>query len=112
MGGALAGPGWLVALYLVHTCGELCLSPVGLSAMTKLAPARIVGLIMGVWFLAASVGNYLAGRSVGLTQMMSMDGYFLLMTGFPIVIGVLLLVLARPVQRMLGRSEGPEVAGH
>jgi POT family proton-dependent oligopeptide transporter len=112
MGGGLAGPGWLVVLYLVHTCGELCLSPVGLSAMTKLAPPRIVGLIMGVWFLAASVGNYLAGRSVGLTQRMSMDGYFLLMTAFPVVIGVILLVLARPVQRMLGRSEGPEVAGH
>ena len=105
LGGSLAGPGWLVALYLVHTCGELCLSPVGLSAMTKLAPQRIVGLIMGVWFLAASVGNYLAGRSVGINQRMSMDGYFLLMTAFPVAIGVLLLLLARPVQRMLAKTE-------
>ncbi len=101
LGGSLAGPGWLVALYLVHTCGELCLSPVGLSAMTKLAPQRIVGLIMGVWFLAASVGNYLAGRSVGISQGMRMDGYFVMMTAFPVVIGVILLALAGPVQRML-----------
>ena len=47
-------------VYLLHTLGELCLSPVGLSSMTKLAPARIVSLMMGVWFLAASVGNFLA----------------------------------------------------
>jgi POT family proton-dependent oligopeptide transporter len=110
LGGTQAGPGWLVTLYLVHTCGELCLSPVGLSAMTKLAPARIVGLIMGVWFLAASVGNYLAGRAVGLTQRMSMDGFFLLMTAFPVAIGVLLLLLAKPVQRMLSRPDAPAAA--
>ncbi|MFT3768959.1 MAG: peptide MFS transporter [Minicystis sp.] len=112
LGGSLAGPGWLVTLYLVHTCGELCLSPVGLSAMTKLAPSRIVGLIMGVWFLAASLGNYLAGRAVGVTQKMSMDGFFLLMTAFPVVIGVALLILAKPVQRMLGRSDAPAAAPH
>lgn len=113
LGGSLAGPGWLVTLYLVHTCGELCLSPVGLSAMTKLAPVRIVGLIMGVWFLAASAGNYLAGRAVGLTQTMSMESFFLLMTAFPAVIGVLLLILAKPVERMLSRSDAPAVSpGH
>jgi POT family proton-dependent oligopeptide transporter len=104
-GGSLAGPGWLVALYLVHTCGELCLSPVGLSAMTRLAPVRIAGLIMGVWFLASSVGNYLAGRAVGLTQKMPMESFFLLMTVFPAAIGVFLLVLRKPVQRMLAESE-------
>ena len=53
---------WLTVTYLLHTCGELCLSPVGLSAMTKLAPARIGGLMMGVWFLATSVGNFIGGR--------------------------------------------------
>lgn len=59
--GVKVSPLWLTATYLLHTIGELCLSPVGLSAMTKLAPARIAGLTMGVWFLAASVGNYLGG---------------------------------------------------
>ena len=51
-GGTQVSPMWLTVVYLLHTFGELCLSPVGLSAMTKLAPARIAGLMMGVWFLA------------------------------------------------------------
>ena len=50
-------PTWLLLTYLLHTFGELCLSPVGLSYVTKLAPARFVGQMMGVWFLATSVGN-------------------------------------------------------
>ena len=53
---------WLIVVYLLHTCGELTLSPVGLSAMSKLAPVRIGGLIMGVWFLGSAVGNYIGGR--------------------------------------------------
>ena len=53
---------WLFMVYLVHTFAELCLSPVGLSSMTKLAPARVVGSMMGVWFLGASVGNFMAGQ--------------------------------------------------
>jgi POT family proton-dependent oligopeptide transporter len=101
MGRSLAGPGWLTALYLVHTCGELCLSPVGLSSMSKLAPARLGGLIMGVWFLAASLGNYMAGRAVSLTKDMAMDHFFMLMFAFPVVFGLILFALAKPVQRML-----------
>jgi POT family proton-dependent oligopeptide transporter len=58
-------PTWLVLTYLLHTFGELCLSPVGLSAMTKLAPARFVGQVMGVWFLATAMGNNLAGQFSG-----------------------------------------------
>jgi proton-dependent oligopeptide transporter, POT family len=112
MGGALAGPMWLVTLYLVHTCAELCLSPVGLSSMTKLAPQRIGGLIMGVWFLAASLGNYLSGRAVGLTEKMDMDSFFLFMTAVPVVLGLGLFALAKPVQRMLDRSGGEVSSGH
>ena len=56
---------WLFLVYLLHTIGELCLSPVGLAAMTRLAPARVVGLMMGVWFLAISVGNFLGGSVAG-----------------------------------------------
>ena len=62
--------------YLLHTCGELCLSPVGLSAMTKLAPARIVGLMMGVWFLATPVGNYIGGRVGGLYESLPLPALF------------------------------------
>jgi proton-dependent oligopeptide transporter, POT family len=112
LAGSKAGMSWLVMLYLVHTCAELCLSPVGLSAMTKLAPARIVGLIMGVWFLAASMGNYMAGRVVALTESMRVDHFFLLMTAFPVVIGIILFILAKPVERMLARSDNPAPTGH
>ncbi len=59
--GGQASPAWLVVYFLLITMGELCLSPVGLSAMTKLAPPRLVGLMLGVWFLAAAFGNKLAG---------------------------------------------------
>jgi len=58
-------PTWLVLTYLLHTFAELCLSPVGLSSMTKLAPARFVGQVMGVWFLATAIGNNLAGQFSG-----------------------------------------------
>ncbi len=54
-------PWWLTSVYLLQVVGELCLSPVGLSTVTKLAPARMVGMIMGVWFLASACGNMLAG---------------------------------------------------
>jgi POT family proton-dependent oligopeptide transporter len=53
---------FLLGLYFVHTCGELCLSPVGLSMVTKLAPERVVGMVMGAWFLAIACGNYIASE--------------------------------------------------
>lgn len=65
--GSKAGPLWLVALYFLATCGELCLSPVGLSMVTKLAPARYAAMLMGLWFLLAnSFGNKLAGTAEAL----------------------------------------------
>ena len=63
--GKLVSPLWLVLVYLLQTIGELCLSPVGLSTVTKLSPARMVGLMMGVWFLSISIGDYFAGRVLG-----------------------------------------------
>jgi POT family proton-dependent oligopeptide transporter len=54
-------PLWLLGVYLLQTIGEMCLSPVGLSAMSRLAPSHLAGLVMGVWFLATSLGNKLAG---------------------------------------------------
>ena len=59
-----------------QTLGELCLSPVGLSAMSRLAPARIAGLVMGVWFLALSVGNYLAGMASSVYETMPLPTLF------------------------------------
>ena len=59
--GAKTAVVWIFVIYLVHTIGELCLSPVGLSSVTKLSPQRIVGVMMGMWFLASAAGNFLAG---------------------------------------------------
>jgi POT family proton-dependent oligopeptide transporter len=63
----LVSPAWLLLAYLLHTTGELCLSPVGLSMVTKLAPARMVSTVMGAWFLATAFSNYLAGLIASLT---------------------------------------------
>jgi POT family proton-dependent oligopeptide transporter len=63
-----ASPAWLIVTYFLHTCGELCLSPVGLSAMTKLAPLGQVGQMMGVWFIATALGNLIAGLLAGSLQ--------------------------------------------
>jgi POT family proton-dependent oligopeptide transporter len=69
LGISLAGPDatqismfWLIMLYVLHTLGELCISPVGLSAMTKLAPPSMSGMVMGAWFMSIAVGNYSAGK--------------------------------------------------
>jgi POT family proton-dependent oligopeptide transporter len=101
--GVLVSPLWLTGTYLLHTIGELCLSPVGLSAMTKLAPARIGGLTMGVWFLATSVGNYLGGRVGGFYESFSLPGLFGAVALFALGAGLLLALLIRPIRRMLER---------
>ena len=63
--GDLAMPTWLVLTYMFHTFGELALSPVGLSATTKLAPHRYVGQMMGIWFVSIALGNLIAGQIAG-----------------------------------------------
>lgn len=59
--GSLVSPMWLVSVYLLHTFGELCISPIGLSMITKLAPAKIVSVMMGLWFASTALANYVAG---------------------------------------------------
>ena len=101
-GGQLASPWWLTGTYLLHTVGELCLSPVGMSAMTKLAPERIGGLIMGVWFLSISVGDYIGGRLASVYETFPLPTLFGIVAGFCIVVGVLLVLLLRPMKRLTG----------
>jgi proton-dependent oligopeptide transporter, POT family len=101
-GGGKSGPGWLVMLYLLHTCAELCVSPVGLSSMTKLAPARIAGMVMGIWFAATALGNYLSGVAAGMTEAFGLTTLFLVISVPPIATGVLFVLLIRPIRRMLG----------
>lgn len=96
-------PWWLMLTYLLHTIGELCLSPVGLSAMTKLAPARAVGLIMGVWFLATSVGNFIGGRLASMYESFPLPMLFGLVAGFCFLLALVLVLLIRPMKRL---SEG------
>jgi POT family proton-dependent oligopeptide transporter len=106
-------PGFLIGLYLMHTFAELCLSPVGLSSMSKLAPARWGGLVMGIWFLASANGSFLAGRAVGLSEDMEPTDFFTLMIILPAALGAVFFALVRPISRMLARSEtGKEPAGH
>ena len=105
--GTKASPMWLILTYLLHTIGELSLSPVGLSAMTKLAPARIAGLVMGVWFLGTSVGNFIGGRVGGLYESLALPTLFGTVGGFAIVAGLILLAFVGPMRRMLESSPEP-----
>jgi POT family proton-dependent oligopeptide transporter len=95
---------WLVLTYLVHTFGELCLSPVGLSTVTKLAPARFVGQMMGVWFLASSLGKLTAGLIAGTfdaDNVEAMPGQYLNIVIYGCSVGLLLLLISRPVSRLM-----------
>jgi POT family proton-dependent oligopeptide transporter len=104
-GGTKAAPWWLISTYLVHTFGELCLSPVGLSSVTKLAPQRFVGQMMGTWFLGSSLGNLLAGILAGRIKMDTTHpapADFLNMLWLPAGAGVLLLLAAPLIKRWIG----------
>jgi proton-dependent oligopeptide transporter, POT family len=93
-------PLWLTALYLVHTFGELCLSPVGLSLVTKLSPGRLVGLMMGVWFLATAFGNKIAGWVAGFFDVIPAARLFLLVAAVAIGAATLLAALIRPIRAL------------
>ncbi len=95
-------PLWLAATYFLHTVGELLLSPVGLSAMTKLAPARIAGLMMGVWFLATSVGDFISGRLASFYSSFSLPVLFGVVAGFAIAVGLIMGLLVKPMKRLMG----------
>jgi POT family proton-dependent oligopeptide transporter len=94
---------WLFVSYFLQVMGELCLSPVGLSAMSKLAPARIAGLVMGVWFLASAVGNYLAGMAASVYETMPLPTLFTIVTAIALAAALVLALLIRPIRRMLER---------
>ena len=106
---------WLAGLYLIHSVAELCISPVGLSMITKLSIARVVGLMMGVWFLSISVAQYFAGL---IAQVASVDtvggqvtnlkvsldtyvGVFTLIAEWAIGLGVVLLLLSWPLRKWM-----------
>ena len=95
---------WLILAYLFHTLGELCLSPVGLSYVSKLVPARMIAFMFGMWYLAIAIGNKLAallgGQIENITEAYSLSTFFLIFTIVPTVAGVLIILL-HPVLKKL-----------
>ena len=100
-GGLRVSPVWLIGCYFLQTIGELCISPVGLSAMSTLAPSRVQGLMMGVWFLATAIGNKVAGRVGGLYESFTLPALFGFNMGFVLVFAILLAFLVVPIKKML-----------
>jgi POT family proton-dependent oligopeptide transporter len=98
-------PSWLVATYFFHTTGELCLSPIGLSSITKLSPHRYVGQMMGIWFMGAALGNLVAGRVAGLIESLPLPQLFGAVTLFSVGTGLLLLVFTKPLKNWMGGVE-------
>src|SRR5437660_236101 len=100
--GVLVSPWWLVGLYFLHTIGELCLSPVGLSIVTKLAPQRVVGSMMGVWFLSIATGNKLAGFAGGFFDRMPLPTLFGAVALTTFVAALVLLVMTPWIRKLMG----------
>ena len=93
---------WLIVTYLLHTVGELCLSPVGLSSVTKLSPKSLVGQMMGTWFMGTALGNLIAGLAAGGFQGMGVAELFSAVAKVTAVAGIVLLLLSRPIRRLMG----------
>ena len=101
---------WLIVTYLLHTVGELCLSPVGLSSVTKLSPRPLVGQMMGTWFMGTALGNLIAGLAAGGFQGMGVEELFLSVAKVTGIAGLILLVLAKPIRRFMGALPEEETA--
>ncbi len=109
--GGLAGPQWLLVTYVVYTWGEICLSPVGLSMVTRLAPARLQSLMMGLWFFSLSLGNLFGGLLARFSKRLEsgeasfvlegLPGFFLMLVVFPVAAGALILLLTPRMKRMM-----------
>jgi len=100
--GVKVSPWWLVGTYLLHTLGELSLSPVGMSAFTKLAPGRVAGLMMGVFYLAISGGNFIGGRLASLYGSMPLYQLFGLIAAVGIGGALVMFALTPPIKRLMG----------
>ncbi len=101
-------PTWLITSYMLHVFGELCLSPVGLSSVTKLAPPRLVGQMMGIWFLGASLGNLIAGLLAGEVSggnASAMPARFLQIVMTAGGAGLLLLLFTKPLSKLIGGAK-------
>lgn len=96
---------WLVATSFVFTVGEIYLSPIGLSLVTKVAPVRYVGLLMGVWFLSSFFGNYMSGFLGTFYEKMSKENFFLMLMILGIASGLAIFAVKKPLNRALGGDQ-------
>lgn len=96
---------WLILAYLFHTIGELCLSPVGLSYVSKLVPGRMIAFMFGMWYLAIAIGNKLAATAGGMIDEIvkeyNMSTFFMIFTIIPIAAGVLVFLLNKPLKKLM-----------
>lgn len=95
------GPGWLLIVYLLHTTGELCLSPIGLSMVSRLAPAHLTSLVMGLWFTTLAVASYLAGTLEAMLAGSGIPLYWFLV-GSSVGMGLVLLAVTPLLRRLMG----------
>ncbi len=96
---------WLTACAFVLTIGEIFFSPIGLSLVTKISPARIVSMMMGVWFLSSFFGNYLSGYLGTFWEKMSKENFFLLMFVLSFAVGLAFFALRKPLEKAIGRKD-------
>ena len=106
MASVFAGTGkvsflWLIGVYFFHTLGELCISPVGLSVVTKLSPVKFVSLLMGAWFTASFFANSLAGYFAGSYDHLKTTEFFMIPALITGVSCIILLLLAKPIKKLM-----------
>ena len=92
---------WLVMTYFFHTVGELCLSPVGLSVVTKLAPVKLASMLMGVWMLSSFAANIIGGFVAAYVEKLGAGTIFVSIAVFVIALGILMLLLSRQLSKMM-----------
>jgi POT family proton-dependent oligopeptide transporter len=104
LAGEQVAPTWLLCTYLLHTLGELCLYPVGLSVMSKLAPQRFAGQVMGLWFVSLALGDNLAGQLSGRydsSHLESLPGLFHQVFWYGVSGGLVMLLLTPVIRRLM-----------
>jgi POT family proton-dependent oligopeptide transporter len=99
---------WLTGTTFVLTIGELYLSPIGLSLVTKVAPARMVSMMMGAWFLSSFFGNYMNGFLGTFYEKMPKQAYFGMLTALGLTAGILMIIVNRPLNRVLHAHDRPK----
>src|SRR5690606_2732042 len=92
---------WLILTYLLHTIGELCLSPVGLSVVTKLSPPKLASILMAVWMLSSSIANFIGGYLASVVEKLGAGEVFTYIAIFVMICGLLLILLNKFIVRMM-----------